>query len=131
MVKPRLLTHIVANKSQVNSIALLSLVAIRLLRMRYLAQLDGEQPLDEAFQAEEVRLAQLLAPQYLKPSDLKHCRPGTILWGMLIIARMGGHQGFTNKGLPGWQTLYHGWNYFQTLLKGINLSKNFFADSDP
>lgn len=118
-------------KALTNSIALLSLVAVRLLGMRHLAQVNPQQPVQEVLQVEEVKLAELLAPQFLKPSDLKHCQPYTVMWCVLLIGRMGGHQGYTHKGLPGWQTLYHGWNYFQTLLKGINLSKNFFSNSDP
>lgn len=120
-----------SSKALLNSIALLSLVGVRLLRMRYIAQLEEQQPLKKVLSPEEVQLVELLAPQYLKPVDLKQCQPGTVLWGILLIARLGGHQGYKHHGLPGWQTLYHGWNHFQTLLNGINLSKNFFSNTDP
>jgi len=112
-------------------ITLLSLTAIRLLRMRYLAQEQKDSPIGQVLNGPEIQLAEVLAQQYLTPTDLKHCQRSTVLWWVLLLGRLGGHQGYSQKGLPGWQTLFHGWNYFQALLKGINLSKNFFPNSGP
>jgi hypothetical protein len=114
-----------------NAIGLLSLVAIRLLRMRHLAQNQAEAPVDQVLEQQEIRLANALAEQHLTPTDRKHCKPQTVLWWVLLLGRLGGHQGVAQKGLPGWQTLFHGWNYFQNLLVGLNLSKNIFNQPDP
>ena len=113
----------------INSIALLSICAVRLLRMRHMSQAKPEAPLSQVLNQQQIKLAKVLAEEYLLDSDLKHCQEHTLLWWVLLLGRMGGHQGFKMKGLPGWQTLYRGWNYFQTILNGINLSKNFFNSS--
>jgi len=108
-----------------NSLAILSLMAIRLLRMRHLAQVHPHEPVGEVLKEEEIPLAEHLANKYLKPSDLTVAQKGTVFWWVLLLGRLGGHQGFKQKGMPGWQTLWKGWLYFQTLQEGINLSKNF------
>ncbi len=108
-----------------NCITMLSLTAIHILRMRHLATLEDQsvkQVLDEL----QCQLAYHLATKYLKPIDLTICQPGTVLWLTLLIGRMGGHQGFKQKGLPGWKTLWLGWSDFKKLMDGIILSKNIF-----
>lgn len=109
-----------------NCIAMLSLTAIHLLRIRHLASLD-QQPIEQVLDEQEIKLAQILADKYLKPVDLTICQPKTVLWLALLLGRMGGHQGFRQKGLPGWKTLWLGWHDFQKLMDGIILSKNFFT----
>lgn len=108
-----------------NCIALLSLTAIHLLRMRHLATLQ-EQPVEQVLNDQERQLAQILAEKYLKPIDLTLCQPNTVLWLVILLGRMGGHQGIPQKGLPGWKTLWLGWYDFKKLMDGIILSKNFF-----
>lgn len=108
-----------------NVIALLSVLAIRLLRLRHLAQNEPEKPMADILDKEQLKLAQHFCEKMLKPSDYKHCRRGTVLAFVLTIAKLGGHQGFTQKGMPGWQTIWKGWNYFQAILNGIIMSKNF------
>jgi hypothetical protein len=107
-----------------NCIAILSLTAIHLLRIRHLATLD-QQPIDQILNEQEIRLAQILAQRHLKPIDLTISQPKTVLWLALLLGRMGGHQGVRQKGLPGWRTLWLGWYDFQKLMDGIILSKNF------
>lgn len=109
-----------------NSIALLSLSAIRLLRMRHLSEEAPIASVSQILDTEEIEVAELLSKEFLKPSDLKICKPKTILWWVLLLGRMGGHQGYKQKGLPGWQTMFKGWNYFQSVFKGVILSKNLF-----
>jgi hypothetical protein len=108
-----------------NAIALLSMVALRLLRMRHLAQAEKGRDAAGLLSKDELGLANELAKKYLKPADLSEAAPGTVLWLTLLIGRMGGHQGIRQKGMPGWQTLWKGWQLFQSLMDGINLSKNF------
>jgi len=112
-------------KAMTNCIAILSLTALHLLRMRHLVVLN-KQPINEVLNAQETKLAQILADKYLKPVDLKECKPNTVLWLVLILGRMGGHQGIRQRGLPGWRTLWLGWSDFKKLMDGIILSKNFF-----
>ncbi len=107
-----------------NIIALLSLPAIALLRMRHFAQSEADRPLDEIFDEDQLQVAQIAAKSYLMPIDLTLCQQKTVLWMILLLGRMGGHQGFKQKGLPGWQTLWAGWNHFQTLVDGYIMSKN-------
>jgi len=108
-----------------NCISILTLTALHLLRMRHLAILN-DRPVEEVLNNQELQLAQVLADKYLKPVDLKECSPNTVLWLVLILGRMGGHQGIRQKGLPGWKTLWLGWSDFKKLMDGIILSKNFF-----
>lgn len=107
-----------------NALAMLSLMAIRLLRMRHMAQIQSQAPIKDVLHEAEMQLAYHLADKYMKPIDLTFCQVGTTLWWILLLGRIGGHQGFKQKGMPGWQTLWRGWLYFQTLMEGINLSKN-------
>lgn len=109
-----------------NCIAMLSLTALHLLRMRHLAILDDE-PVSKLLNNEECKLAEVLADRHLKPIDLTQCKPNTALWLVLILGRMGGHQGIKQRGLPGWKTLWLGWYDFKKLMDGVILSKNFFA----
>jgi len=53
-------------------------------------------------------LAKKLAEKYLKPIDKQLWGQYSNLWWLLLSGRMGGHQGFKQKGLPGWQTLWKG-----------------------
>ena len=108
-----------------NALAMLSLMAIRLLRMRHMALIDAQAPFTEVLEEEEIPLARHLAGKYLKPIDLTFAPKETVFWWVLLLGRLGGHQGFKQKGMPGWQTLWKGWLYFRTLQEGINLSKNF------
>lgn len=105
-----------------NVLALLNLTAVRLLRMRYLAQHKPTHSAEEVFSQHELKLALHLAPQYLKSVDLKHAQPTSILWLVLLLARMGGHQGIRQKGLPGWQTLWKGYQLFEKIYTGFKIN---------
>ena len=100
-------------------IGFLGLLAIQLLRSRYYAKLDPDACFDTVVTQKEAQdLAIKSAKKYLKPIDLTVAKEGTMLWWILLLGRMGGHQGYKSKGLPGWQTLWKGLNYFNTLLEG-------------
>jgi hypothetical protein len=100
-------------------IGFLGLLAIQLLRGRYYARVSPEAPFEIVVpQKEAQELAKISAKEYLKPIDLTIAKEGTVLWWVLLLGRMGGHQGYKSKGLPGWQTLWKGQNYFNTLLEG-------------
>ncbi len=100
-------------------IGFLGLLAIQLLRSRYYARVNPEASFEILVtQKEAQELARKSAKQYLKPIDLTIAKEGTILWWVLLLGRMGGHQGYKSKGLPGWQILWKGLNHFNTLLEG-------------
>jgi len=112
-----------SRKTLTTVIAMLALNAVMLLRSAYYAK---EQP-DACFETVvtdtvEQQLAKRIAPQYLKPADTKDTHPYSTLWWLLLLGRMGGHQGSRQKGLPGWQTLWKGYTYFQSLLIGFRYS---------
>lgn len=100
-------------------IGFLGLLAIQLLRSRYYAKVNPEASFEIVVtQKQAQELARKLAKKYLKPIDLTLAKEGNMLWWMLLLGRMGGHQGYKSKGLPGWQTLWKGLNYFNNLLEG-------------
>jgi len=111
-----------------NCIAMLSLTALHLLRMRHLASLKDNH-IEQVLNKQEIKLAHILADKHLMPVDLKECKPNTVLWLILTLGRMGGHQGIRQRGLPGWKTLWFGWSDFKKLMDGIILSKNFFSST--
>ena len=106
-------------------IGLLALTAIVLLRSRYFAQNDHDAPFETIItDQKEQLLAKKIASTYLKPIDLTIAQPYTTLWWLLLLGRMGGHQGFKQKGMPGWQTLWKGYSFFQSLMIGFSLTDN-------
>jgi len=114
-----------SRKSLTTGIGLLAITAIVLLRSRYIAKHHHNIP----FQAivtnnDEQQLAGKLADKYLMPIDKQLCEPLTALWWLLLLGRMGGHQGFKSKGLPGWQTLWKGYSFFQSLMIGYKYANN-------
>lgn len=109
-----------------NMIAIMSIHAVRLLRMRHLADNQQDLPVQTILTEQETEVVKILAKKYLKPTDLIDAKAESVLWLVLLLGRMGGHQGFRAKGLPGWQTIFKGYLYFQNILEGIIISKNFF-----
>lgn len=106
-------------------IGFLGLLAIQLLRSRYYARLNPQASFEIVVtQKEAQELARKSARKYLKPIDLTIAQEGTMLWWILLLGRMGGHQGYKSKGLPGWQTLWKGLSHFNTLLEGYVLQSS-------
>ena len=112
-----------------NMISLMSIAAVRLLRTRHMSELNPHAPVSIVLDEMETKVAMALAQKFIKPIDLDYCQPQTSLWWTLLLGRMGGHLGYSQKGLPGWITLSKGWQYFQNVIDGINLSKNIFGFS--
>jgi hypothetical protein len=102
-----------SRKTLANIIALLALPAVVLLRSRYFATTDPTLSIQKIIRNKEtITIVQKLADKYLKPIDLTLCKKNTALWWILLLGRMGGHQGFKQKGMPGWQTIWKGYVYF-------------------
>ena len=114
-----------SRKTVTTAIAFLALPAIILLRSRYLAKVKPDATIDEIITDEETKgIVNTLAKKYLKPIDYTICKENTVLWWILLLGRMGGHQGYKQKGMPGWQTIWKGYSYFQQVLEVNNLLKN-------
>lgn len=108
-----------SRKTIITSIGLLALTAVQLLRSRYFAKQHQEDSFEEILPDKDgQKLAIKLAQKFLKPIDKQLCKPETTLWWLLLLGRMGGHQGMKQKGLPGWQTIWKGYAHFQSLLEG-------------
>lgn len=123
--------HLHSTQALFGAIGLLSLVAVGLQRLRHLAQQAPEQPLGELVDSESVAVADQLAPRYLTRSDESLCVPRSVLWFVLLLARLGGHQGMKQAGRPGWQTIWRGYRQFKLLLDGYNISKNEYLKQKP
>jgi hypothetical protein len=95
-------------------VALLLPLAVRLLLLRTLARRDPNAPVDQL--AQPIAVA-LVAARTRQP-------PATTVGGYLRqVARLGGHQGRTGDGPPGWRTLWRGWFRVEEMLTGVHLSR--------
>ncbi len=98
-------------------LGILTPMAMRLLWLRQTAQLAPDAPATEVVSQEVVCIVTLL-----------NKRPGVTLtanelWG--TIASFGGYLNRKCDGPPGWQTLWQGWMYIQTVLEGVRLAPHF------
>jgi hypothetical protein len=99
------------------TIAVLSVIATFLLNLRELARrLDADQ-----------RPARtVICPLMVKVLSLwrhKEARPEwSIKAFVLALARLGGHQNRKNDGMPGWLTLWRGWQALQAMLIGYRIN---------
>jgi hypothetical protein len=114
-----------SRKTLTTVIGLLALLAVELLRSRYLAVNNKDATFDSLGKTEEeIELAKKLAIKYLKPIDFTVCKEFSVLWWVLLLGRMGGHQGFKQKGLPGWQSIWLGYQFYLNTLEGYTLYRN-------
>lgn len=91
-------------------IALLSVVAVALVNLRIAAR-DKEQASRPA--------GEVVDPLWVKVLSVwryKEERELTVLEFTLALARLGGHQNRKCDGLPGWLTLWRGWERLQSML---------------
>lgn len=109
-----------------NAIAMLSLVALRIMAMRYVGQANGDQELKVSGLVSDpitYNLLPQLSEKYIKARDLDFCKHGTVQWFHILIARMGGHQGYAQKGRPGWRVLWWGYLELERLIAGAKMYK--------
>jgi hypothetical protein len=107
-------------EAQWRLLAVLTPMAMRLLWLRQTAQLTPDTPATEVVSEEIVHLVTLLDK-----------RPGVALTAKQLwrtIARFGGYLDRKSDPPPGWQTLWQGWMYVQTVLEGVHLAP-FFSSS--
>lgn len=95
-------------------VAMKSIAALRLLELREKARLTPEAP------AETAGLNQL----ELQVLRVRTGRPiQTVAEAALAIGRLGGHLNRKSDGLPGWITLWRGWQILQTLVEGVLIAR--------
>ena len=97
-----------------NLLAILTPIGLRLLRLRDLARLSPDQPATQLVSHEFVNIVALL--------DAHPQQEWTIRDLCCAIARFGGFLARTCDGFPGWQTLWNGWVFVQTVLLGVHLA---------
>jgi transposase-like protein/transposase Tn5 family protein len=95
------------------AIAIMSIVALRLLDLRERVRLHPEAPAEEAGLGPlELQVLQLQARIVLH----------TVQDVALAIGRLGGHLNRRGDGMPGWQTLWRGMTTLRTLVEGVRLA---------
>ena len=96
-------------------LGILAVVAVRLLNMKLLAQVCP----DEAIGPETI------GPEVLKILEAERGKPkeGWTHRTLLVrIAGLGGFPGRKGDGLPGWQTLWRGWDRLMMMVQGYDLA---------
>jgi hypothetical protein len=89
-------------------------LAIWLLQVRAAARQEPERAASEVLPPDVVQVVAHLAKVPPAHLTLRRC------WHR--IAQAGGYLGRKSDGEPGWQTLWKGWMYIQTLLEGVHLA---------
>jgi hypothetical protein len=100
-----------------NLLGILTPIALRLLWLRQTAQTAPDTPATEVVSQEIIAVV----------TQLNH-RPGVRLTANDLwrtIASFGGYLNRKSDGPPGWQTLWKGWLYVQTVLQGVHLAMRF------
>lgn len=98
------------------AVALMAVVALRLLNLKERARLTAAAPAeDSGFDEEELTVLALATGRTLK----------TVRDVALALGNLGGHLNRKGDGMPGWLTLWRGWNQLQSLLTGYRLAKKF------
>lgn len=95
-------------------VAMKSIAALRLLELRERTRLTPEAPAETAG----------LSPLELQVLRVRTGRPvKTVAEAALAIGRLGGHLNRKSDGLPGWLTLWRGWQILQTLVEGVLIAR--------
>lgn len=98
------------------TIAMLSVVAVQLLRLRDLSR-----------QTDDVPASDVVAEPYIEALCLwrwKEVRMNLSAREFLqALARLGGHLGRPSDRLPGWLVLWRGWTELQRLVEGMKLAR--------
>lgn len=99
-----------------NLLALLAIVAVRLVRLKLLGRSDPRRELSaDDFPADGIAL---LEREYGRPPE-----GWTARQVLRHLARQGGFLARTGDGEPGWLTIWRGWQRFSAMLHGARLLK--------
>jgi hypothetical protein len=95
-------------------VAIMSVVALRLLDLREQVRCTPGQPAETAgLDAPDLAVLRAVSDRPIT----------TVREVALAIGRLGGHLNRKRDGLPGWQTLWRGLNKLQLLCEGARLAK--------
>jgi hypothetical protein len=98
-------------------VAVLGIVAVRLLNTKWLARTRPHEPVDPEMFGPE--LLTLLAAQFGQPKE-----GWTHATTLVSVARMGGFLARRCDGQPGWQTIWRGWNRLMWMYHGLETLKS-------
>ncbi len=98
-------------------VAVLGIVAVRLLNTKWLARTRPDEPVDAKVFGPE--LLGLLAAKFGPPEGGWTHR--TVL---VAVARVGGFLARRSDGWPGWQTIWRGWNRLMWMCHGLEILKS-------
>jgi hypothetical protein len=98
-------------------VAVLGVVAVRLLNTKWLARTRPDEPVDPKVFGPEVLV--ILAAMFGKPKGGWTHR--TLL---VAVARVGGFLARRRDGLPGWQTIWRGWQRLMWMCQGLDTLKS-------
>jgi hypothetical protein len=95
-------------------IAILAIVAVRLLNTKLLARTEPDEPVN----------AGEFGPEALAILKAKYGEPKggwTNASLFVAIARLGGFLARKHDGMPGWQTIWRGWHRLMTMCQGLDI----------
>ena len=97
-----------------NLLAILAVVAVRLVNTQWLARNRPEDPVDaESFGAKALKI---LGAKYQTPKG------GWTNRSVLIaVAKMGGFLARKHDGMPGWRTIWRGWSRLMCMCEGVEI----------
>lgn len=96
-------------------IAVLAVVAVRLINLKFLARARPDEPVDVKLFGK--RTLQLLEKRFGPPVQSEWTHRQLVR----AIARMGGFIGRRGDGEPGWQTIWRGWQRLMWMTEGADL----------
>lgn len=99
-----------------NLVAVLAIVAVRLLNAKWLARTHGDQPVEP--QVFGTQALDLLAGKFGRPPA-----GWTHQTALVAVARLGGFLARKQDGLPGWQTIWRGWQRLMWMCEGLETLK--------
>jgi hypothetical protein len=108
-----------------NAVAVYSQVAVRLLRLTYLARVEPETPVEQEFTPDEVRV---LEGCRRRQEKRRSAQVGTIGEAVHVIGRLGGHLGRKGDGPPGAKVLWRGLKSLHDRVQGYQIAQSRFED---
>jgi hypothetical protein len=106
-----------------NAVAVYSQVAVRLLRLTYLARVEPEAPAAREFTAEEVTV---LEGDRRGPGGRAAAPVRTIAEAVCAVARLGGYLGRKGDGPPGAKVLWRGLRSLHERVQGYRIAQSRF-----
>jgi hypothetical protein len=108
-----------------NALAVYSQVAVRLLRLTYLARVEPQRPVEQEFSAAEVQVLERSRQEQERRAGL---RVRTVAEAVRVIARLGGHLGRQGDGPPGAKVLWRGLRRLHDQVLGFLMGQSRAAD---